>query len=164
MDLKARVRQWRIRKNRTACILDDLDLFSECTVKQLRSVAQLICPISVTRDRVIVHAGDRCDQLVVVLSGEARTSTPDGRESFVGPGSLLGEQALLPESVEIATVTATTTMELLVASQSELSAMIWIAPSIERKLMERVLHELPAQQPEVVAAEHPSRARVAFTG
>ena len=113
MEMRSRVRRWRIRKGRTACILDDVDLFSECTVNQLRSVAQLVCPISVTRDRLIVEAGEPCDQLVLVLSGEAGTSTPGGGEGVVGPGSVFGEQALLPGSVEIASVTAKTAMDLV---------------------------------------------------
>lgn len=162
MDMKARTRQWRLRKNLTACTLDDVDVFSECTVKQIRSIAQLVCPISVKRDRVIVHAGDACNQLIFVLSGEAETSTPGGDEDVLGPGSLFGEQALLPGSVEIATVTATTSMDLLVSSQTELFTMIRIAPSIERKLLARVARQSPAVRPAVVEVGRPQHA-VAFT-
>lgn len=163
MDIRARTRQWRLRRNQTACILDDVELFSECTVKQLRLVAQLMCPISVKPDRVIVHAGDPCNQLVVVLSGEAGTGGPDGGGSSLGPGSLFGEQALLPGSVEIATVTATTSMELLVSSHVELNQMMQIAPSIYWKLLARVARQSPAMQPEFVEAGIPNPAQFVFT-
>ena len=163
MDVRARTRRWRIRGNLTACILDGLDLFSECTVKQLRLVAQFTCPISVTPDRVIVQAGDSCNQLVLVVSGEGEASSPHGGAKRLGPGSLFGEQSLLPGSVEIATVTATTPMDLLVSSRAELVRMIRVAPSIESKLLARVARQSPAVRPEVVEVERPRHARVAFT-
>ena len=163
MDMRSRTRQWRLRKNQTARILDDVELFSECTVKELRLVAQLMCPISLKPDRVIVHAGDPCNQLVVVLSGEAGTSGPDGGGSCLGPGSLFGEQALLPGSVEIATVTATTPMELLVSSRPELSRIVGVAPSIEYKLLGRIARQSPAMPPEVVDAGVRSLAHVVLT-
>jgi CRP-like cAMP-binding protein len=163
MDIRARTRQWRLRNNQTARILDNVELFSECTVKQLRLVAQLMCPISVKSDWVIVHAGDPCRQLVVVLSGEAGSSTPDGDEGCLGPGSLFGEQALLPGSVEIATVTATTSMEILVSSRVELSRMIQVAPSIEWNLLANVARQSPALQPAVVDAGIPRLEHVVLT-
>ena len=163
MDMRDRTRQWRIRKNRTACILNDVDLFSECTVKQLRAVAQLVCPIAVKRDRVIVRAGDCCDQLVFVLSGEAVTRAPNRDADVLGAGAVFGEQALLPGSVEIATVTATTPMELLVASQVELREMVRIAPSIEPRLLAGVARQSPAVQPEAVEVGRTRGPQVVFT-
>ena len=110
-----------------------------------------------------MHAGDPCRQLVVVLSGEAGSSTPDGDEGCLGPGSLFGEQALLPGSVEIATVTATTSMEILVSSRVELSRMIQVAPSIEWNLLANVARQSPALQPAVVDAGIPRLEHVVLT-
>jgi CRP-like cAMP-binding protein len=158
MDVKDRVRHWRMRRNHTACILDDVDLFSECTVKQLRAVAQLICPIVVNHGRVLVHAGEKCNQLVLVLSGEARTSNPTGGKRSLGAGSLFGAASVLPGSNEIETVTATTAMDLLVASRAEVSKIIRIAPSVERKLLARLADQLQPMQREAVGATRPAAA------
>ena len=168
MDVKDRVRQWRVRKNRIACILDDVDLFSECTVNQLRAIAQLICPVVVTHGRVLVHAGECCNQLVLVLSGEGCASRPDGRKTSLGAGSLVGAAAMLAGSKQIETVAATTAMDLLVATRAEVFKIIRVAPSVERKLLARVADQLQPTQREAVEMSRPlaaaSRVLPADTG
>jgi CRP-like cAMP-binding protein len=75
------------------------------------------------RGDILLRRGETADRVIVVLSGRVKVSvtTGTGREvvlTFRGPGSLLGDQALVDESPRSATVTAVEPVEILVASVS----------------------------------------------
>jgi CRP-like cAMP-binding protein len=118
--------------------LEQIELFSGCTRRQLREVARRLYPVEVQRGHVLVRSGDACEELVVVVDGEAATRDPDGRCGSLGPGSVFGEAAVLHEGAQRLTVASTTSMRLLVASRTELGEIVRINPSVERDLLRRV--------------------------
>ena len=134
MDAMGALRRWRVGDDCTARVLDTIDLFSECTPKQLRSVARLFCPIRVECGRVLVSEGRRREQFILVVRGEAQVTVCGGSTGCLGPGEFGGAGAVTEEGIEPATVTATEPMDLLVATHEALRALVEIAPSLRPKL------------------------------
>jgi CRP-like cAMP-binding protein len=138
MDVSHQLRHWRLRKHQTAAVLDGIELFSGCTVRQLRLIAPRVCPLFVAPGRVLVRNGDRSDQLILVVDGEGEHTNPPFESGVLGPGSLIGEGTIAAGNVETATVTATTSMELLVVTRGELAQIISVAPAVEQRLRARL--------------------------
>jgi CRP-like cAMP-binding protein len=160
MDVRSRMRLWRMRKNPYARELSEIELFADCTARQLRALTQHVCPLSVEPGRVVARAGERCEQFILVVAGEAETSAPNGRVAVLGPGGTVGETAVDPRSRQVATVTARTPMDLLVASRMDLVRIIRFAPSVEQKLITRLAGGSPAAPATSVAPAHgPERGR-----
>jgi CRP-like cAMP-binding protein len=152
MDVRDQLRHWRLRKNRTAHVLDGVELFSGCTVRQLHMIANLVCPLSITPGRVVVRAGERCNQLIVVIEGVSEHCNPQSGSNLIGPGVLIGEAAIVADSFEAATVTAVTPMELLVASRAELAEIMRIVPAVEQRLRARLASRVPTTDAPPTAA------------
>lgn len=58
----------------------------------------------------------------------------------LGPGNFLGEIALLDHSPPTATVTCTTPVTLLVASQQEFNGLFDLAPTLAKEMLPTVAH------------------------
>jgi CRP/FNR family cyclic AMP-dependent transcriptional regulator len=90
---------------------------------------------SANRGDVLLARGEVGDRVLVVESGRVKVSvtTSAGREvvlTFRGPGSLLGDQALVDESPRSATVTAVEPVEVLVVAASTFRAYLTSHPQV----------------------------------
>jgi CRP/FNR family transcriptional regulator, cyclic AMP receptor protein len=90
---------------------------------------------SADRGDVLLARGEVGDRVLVVESGRVKVSvtTSGGREAvltFRGPGSLLGDQALVDESPRSATVTAVEPVEVLVVAASTFRAYLTSHPQV----------------------------------
>ena len=126
-------------------------LFSECTDDELERIAALAHGLRVPAGHVVVHEGDEGSEFFVVAEGSARVSVGDGTAvADLGPGSFFGEMALLDGGDRVATVTATTELELLVLHRDEFNEMLSFAmPTLAPKLLAvvgRRVRELEARQ------------------
>lgn len=83
--------------------------------RDLASVAPLVEDLGVRAGTVLVHEGELCHEVVLVLEGEARV-TVDGRPvGIVGPGDVVGDVAVRDQVSHATTVTAATDLHVLVA-------------------------------------------------
>lgn len=126
-------------------------LFSECTDDELERIAALAHGMRVPAGHVVVREGDEGSEFFVVADGRARVSVGEGTAvADLGPGSFFGEMALLDGGDRVATVTATTELELLVLHRDEFNEMLSLAmPTLAPKLLAvvgRRVRELEARQ------------------
>ncbi|MFN7770717.1 MAG: mechanosensitive ion channel domain-containing protein [Planctomycetaceae bacterium] len=90
-------------------------------------------------DELVVREGERIDGLHVVVRGEARLTVKDARGyplevARVGRGEFFGEGSVLAELPSEVTVTATSDLQLVVASPSAMYRLIGRSPALSRQL------------------------------
>ena len=89
-------------------------LFSGCSEHELERVASLTSPRTARAGDELTREGDAGAEFFVVIAGNAVARVEDDPVGDLGPGSFFGEMALIDGGERMATVTATTDMELLV--------------------------------------------------
>jgi CRP/FNR family transcriptional regulator, cyclic AMP receptor protein len=117
--------------------LAEVGLFRGCTRRQLHDVSKLTTEIDFASGTVLCREGEAGTECFVVLDGLA-TVTVLGRDvATLGPGSLVGELALLDGKPRLATVTAANDMRLLILSTREFEGLLAI-PVVSRRILASV--------------------------
>jgi hypothetical protein len=88
-------------------------MFGPLSAPVLERLATSAATIVVGAGQAVITAGEAGDQFYVILAGEVDVATPAGGHRRLGGGASFGEIALLRAIPRTATVTATTTTELL---------------------------------------------------
>ncbi len=119
-------------------MLDDANLVPLTRVAMLRAIA---------RHTVVLHAGDRTDNIYFVLSGalKVQVSDEEGREvilSLLGPGELFGEMGVLDDHPRSATVLAVEPSELVVIGQTDFKRCLAENPDVSLFIMRSLTKRL----------------------
>jgi CRP/FNR family transcriptional regulator, cyclic AMP receptor protein len=114
--------------------LKKVSLFSLCTKRELREVAQLCTPMHVKEGFVMTKQGGPAKECFVIGEGTAVVTMDDHVVATVGPGDCVGEMALLDGGRRAATVVAQTAMTLYVLTPGEFSALLYDNATITRKV------------------------------
>ncbi len=127
-------------RERIQQLLAGVELFAELDPDELLSVAGVAQLRTVAKDASVFHAGDLADAVFVVATGKVKimVTSSDGREfilTVLGAGQVFGEMALIESAPRSATVTAITTVELVVIHRAEFQHLLDTCPSISRKLL-----------------------------
>ena len=115
--------------------LQDVPLFSACTVKELTLIARATDEVDVAAGKEIVTEGSLGHDFYLILDGQATVSRGDSSLATLGPGQYFGEMALLDGAPRNATVTAAAPTTLLVLGQREFAAVLDSSPGVARKLL-----------------------------
>ena len=83
----------------------------------------------------MAREGETGETFFVIASGRASVSIAGTPVGELGPGGFFGEMALLDGGPRIATVTATTPMELVVVLRSDFQALLTSAPSVALRML-----------------------------
>jgi CRP/FNR family transcriptional regulator, cyclic AMP receptor protein len=117
-------------------------LFSACSKKELQAVAKASDEIDLPAGRVLCEQGTIGREAFVIVGGEAEVRRNNRKVATLGPGSYVGELALLDHGPRTATVVATTDIKVLVLGAREFSALLDDVPSISHKLMKALAHRI----------------------
>ena len=98
--------------------LGALPMFGGCTNKELRDIARIVDELQVESGRVLMSQGDAGQEAFVIEEGTAEVVRDGQLLATVGPGSYVGELALIDAGPRSATVTATTPMRVLVIGRA----------------------------------------------
>lgn len=109
--------------------LRSLTLFSTLSEERLRSLADLLEPVTVADGAAFIVEGAVSDGLYYVLTGRARIAKKlgEGGEkdlAFLGPGECLGEMEILREGRRSASAYAVGPLELLKLKSTDLKAWL----------------------------------------
>ena len=121
--------------------LHHIPFLSSCTTKQLARIDGLATPIDVRPGRTLTREGTAGRECFVALEGVAvaeRAGLPIG---WIRAGSIAGEMALLDHTSRTATVTACTSMRLLVFSDREFETLLELTPEIDE-----AVHRIAAER------------------
>ena len=128
-------------------ILRALPIFEMLDDDSLRPLTRVAMLRTVPRHTVVLHAGDRTDNIYFVLSGllKVQVSDEEGREvilSMLGPGELFGEMGVLDEHPRSATVLAVESSEVVVIGQAEFKQCLAENPDVSLFIMRNLTKRL----------------------
>jgi CRP-like cAMP-binding protein len=117
-------------------LLRGIWLFSTCDDDELARVAAVAEPREAEVGEALTTQGADGTEFFVIVTGDA-SATVDGAEvGTIGPGGFFGEMALIDGGERVATVTATSPLQLLVLDRHDFNEMLVLAmPQIAPKLL-----------------------------
>jgi CRP-like cAMP-binding protein len=125
-------------------ILRTVPIFSACSPKELRTIAEVVKEVEFPSGRVICKEGETGIGMHVVVTGETKVSVGGRTRSRLGPGAFFGEIALLDGGPRTATVTAETPVKTLSLPSWSFKAVIKSQPGIALKMLEETCRRLRA--------------------
>lgn len=126
--------------------LAGLALFSACSKRELRHLARSTRLELHEPDDVLFAVGQPSREAFVIVAGRAVVDR-DGRHlAELGPGDIVGELGLLLQRDHVATVTATTPLEVLVLPQRALRQALDELPGLGWKLLQTVADRMAENQ------------------
>jgi CRP/FNR family cyclic AMP-dependent transcriptional regulator len=134
-------------------ILRALPIFEMLDDDSLKPLTRVAMLRKVPRHTVVLHAGDRTDNIYFVLSGalKVQVSDEEGREvilSLLGPGELFGEMGVLDDHPRSATVLAVETSEVVMIGQDEFKRCLAENPEVSMFIMRNLTRRLRAGRPQ----------------
>src|SRR6476646_10746374 len=95
-------------------LIKSAPLFDNCSKKELQQIARIADELDIRAGKVMIREGERGREFFVIISGEVEVRRKGRKMATLGPGSFVGEMALLSKIPRVATVTATTPLDVLV--------------------------------------------------
>lgn len=115
--------------------LASVPLFAACSQKELQAVARASDEIDLPEGKVLCEQGTIGREAFVIVAGTAEVRRNGKKVASVGPGTCVGELALLDRGPRTATVVAATDLTVLVLGVREFSALLDDVPAITHKLL-----------------------------
>jgi CRP/FNR family transcriptional regulator, cyclic AMP receptor protein len=108
----------------------------------LQRIARIADELDLRQGKVLIREGDRGREFFVIVSGEVEVRRKGRKVATLGPGSFVGEMALLSKIPRTATVTAVTPLDVLVITDRAFLDLLDRVPElwlkVARALAERV--------------------------
>ena len=105
-------------------------------------ISRLSTPVDLPAGRVLARQGQRGSEFFLVLDGEVDVVQDGALVATRGPGSPLGEIALLGERPRTATLVARTPVRARVASRQEFSGLLAEIPELSQRLQATMAERL----------------------
>jgi CRP-like cAMP-binding protein len=119
-------------------------LFSRCSKRELRRIAQLADEVDLPEGKVLTQQGARGREFFVLLEGSADVRQDDRLLQSLGPGDFLGEIALVADVPRTATVTASSSVRTLVITDRAFRELLRHSPEIQGKVLDAVASRFAA--------------------
>ena len=111
-----------------------LELFEGLPAKRLRRISHLSTPIACPAGATLAEEGTKGREFFMLLAGEVEVIQGHRLVATRGPGSHLGEIALLEHRPRTATLIAKTPVKIAVTSTGEFRTMLELVPEIAPRL------------------------------
>jgi CRP-like cAMP-binding protein len=123
-------------------LLKNVSLFSACTNRELSKIASLADEVEVPAGAVLTQEGKPGREFFAIADGNATCRIRGKKIAQYGPGDFFGEMALLDQAPRVATITADSSMKLLVLDARSFSSLLDQAPSVSRKILRGMAQRL----------------------
>ena len=115
--------------------LERVPIFEDCTMKQLRRIADISTIVEVPERTVLCRAGESGEEFFVLIDGTALVTLSPQRRGRISPGEFFGEMSLLDGEPRSATVKAETDLRLLVIDRSHFWALLREVPELTERIL-----------------------------
>lgn len=127
--------------------LRSLPMFESLSNERLERIAVFSSLRRVPRHATVLQAGDRTDNLYLILTGDLKVEISDheGREvilSMLGPGEMFGEMGVIDDHPRSATVTTVEPCELIVITKSDFKRCLAENFDVSLYIMRSLVHRL----------------------
>jgi CRP-like cAMP-binding protein len=119
-------------------------LFAGLGKNERKALATRTDRIDVPEGKKLASEGDFAYEFFVILEGTAEVTRAGEHVADLGPGEFFGEIGVLASEHRMATVTATSPMELIVMTDQGLRALNREEPQVARRLKEAIEDRLAA--------------------
>ena len=125
-----------------------LPIFEALNDVRLAGIAPIATLRSVTRNTVVLQAGDHTDNIYLVLAGYLKVQVSDqegGREvilSLLGPGEMFGEMGAIDDHPRSATVISTESCDLVVITKEDFKRCLAENFEVSLYIMENLVKRL----------------------
>jgi CRP-like cAMP-binding protein len=138
-------------------LLHKVWLFDACTEDELAHIAGLVHPRTVDKDTAVIAEGEAGSEFFVIVKGTASATTGGDKLEDLEEGGFFGEISLLDGGERLATVTATSKLDLLVLDRHDFNEMLEAAmPEVTPKLLQVVGERMRA------LAQHDGKPTIGF--
>src|SRR3954471_9425925 len=132
-------------------LLSNVALFSACTERELDRLARHAEVVDFRAGDVLMTEGETGHEFFAVVDGEVGVTSGGETVAKLGPGSYVGELALLDPGPRTATVTALRDTQTVLLSSREFYAAVEDVPGLARRLLTGMARRLR----EADAVSHP---------
>src|SRR5439155_1467411 len=115
--------------------LERVPLFEDCSLRQLRAVADISTVVEVPERTVLTRAGEPGDEFFVIIDGTALVTLSPQKRHRMQPGAFFGEMSLLDGEPRSATVKAETDLRLLVIDRTHFWRLLKEVPGPTEKIL-----------------------------
>jgi CRP/FNR family transcriptional regulator, cyclic AMP receptor protein len=122
--------------------LERVPLFNGLSKKQLRMVASLATRLDEPAGAVLTQEGKTGQEFIIVLSGEVEVRHDDRVVATRGPGTYVGEIALVDNRPRTATVVAKTPVTIEVIGRREFRGLLADTPELADEIMATMAQRL----------------------
>lgn len=117
-------------------LLKAIPIFSTCRSGDLSQIGQLLDEVDIADGQEITREGDSAGEMFIISSGTARVVRGGRQVAEMGPGSVIGEMALISEGRRNATVTAVGPVKAFVAAHREFHSLMDRYPDFRMRVLE----------------------------
>lgn len=125
-----------------ASILSSIPMFSGLSKKELASIQRMMSKIPIDAGSEFIKQGTVGREAFIIVSGNASVWKDDKLVASVGPGSVIGEMALLSGTPRNATVKAESDLMVEVLGSREFSAFLDANIAVTRKVLKSTITRL----------------------
>ena len=122
--------------------LAGIPLFQNLSAKQLAAVDALVTTMDVAAGRELIQQGEPGREFILVVDGEAEVSRDGEIIATRGPGTFLGETALLLDQPRNASVVAKTAMTIEVIDRKDFRRLLDEYPELHAPLLDATASRL----------------------
>ena len=115
--------------------LERVPLFEDCSLRQLRAVADISSVVEVPERTILTRAGESGDEFFVLIDGTALVALSSQKRRRIHPGEFFGEMSLLDGQPRSATVKAETDLRLLVIDRTHFWRLLKAVPGLTEKIL-----------------------------
>lgn len=117
-------------------LIASVPLFAGLGRKELEQIAQLVDEVDIAAGKVLMRQGENGAEMFIVATGTVRIERNGVFIRDAGPGTAIGEMALLSEGPRTATITANGPLRILLAGHREFHQLMEQHPAIRLKILE----------------------------
>ena len=123
-------------------MLRAVSLFETLSDKELAAVERLADTVDVPAGHVLMRQGASGGEMFVIASGGVVVDRNGSEVATLGPGSVVGEMALLSEGPRTATVTTTEPSTLFVLAHREFHSLMDASAEVRNCVLTAVAHRI----------------------
>jgi len=124
--------------------LESAPLFTGLGKKERKALATRTDRLEVPEGKQLAREGDFAYEFFVITKGTAEVTHGSDHVADLGPGDFFGEMGILGHQRRVATVTATSPMEVIVMTEQALRSLNREEPEVARRLEQAIQERLAA--------------------